>query len=1293
MWGQSTAVYTFNTDAGISALGISKPASSAGTNLSTTSPYVVNGVSMSVTHGGTNTRVYNSSGTLDLRIYKNGGSLTFTASTNITSIVLAGTSVANFSANAGTFSAGTWTGSATSVTLTATNTGKINTITVTYASGGDTPTYTVTYNANGGTGTMTDNNSYEEGDEVTLLSNTFTAPSGKTWNSWSVTDGSNNTISVSNGKFTMPASNVTVSAQWVDLPTHTAHFSVNGTIDSNNDCTVAEGVSITFPANPADVNGKSFVGWVTTAINGTTNNAPSFVTSATMGNSDVTYYAVFAAVTPGTNTTVTDELTTSTFGSPTSYTSWTNKQAESGSDAVYAGNSTTSSGDGISSIQLRSGTSKNSNVHSGIVTTTSGGKAKKVTVEWDETTTSGRTLDIYGKNSAYSSQEDLYSSTTQGVKLGSIVFGTSTELTITGDYEYLGLRSNDGAMYLTSISIDWQNGTPDTYSDYCTTVAAAVAVTSVSVDATTSVNVGETTTLTATVSPDNATNKNVTWTSSDETVATVDASGVVTGVAAGTATITVTSVADNTKTATCTVTVTTVAVTGVSVDATASVGVGETTTLTATVSPNNATNKNVTWESSDNTVATVDANGVVTGVAAGTATITATSVADNTKTASCTVTVSLVPGTEARPYTVAEALTAINALEDNGTIDNKYVSGKISQVNSYNNGAITYWISDDGTTTSQLQVYKGKGLSGNDFSDVTDLEVGDAVVVNGQLKKYVSGTNTTPEFNSGSQLISIVEIQDNDLAKTGDIYLSAAALSTTANATDYFNTSSDGAITYESGNTSVATVSAEGVVTPVAEGSTYITVSQAATATYKAGEITINVIVASASLNETEILVDASGSTVYGTPKEEDYMISATYDGTVAAVSSNTAVATVAITQPTNGEGTFTITPVAVGTAVITISAPATATCEAAENVTYTITVTAPAGLETAAPAPTTVFNETFTECKSTGGNSGGFATAGNTKISSEDDYTDNDDWSFTNGYPANGCVKFGGGSSAGSAESPSITVENGKTYTLSFKAAPWSSEDSKTMTVTVTGGTINGNASATTSSMTAGQWNEFEFEIVASSTSITLDFNCSANRFFLDDVVVSSGVLKAKLNASGYGTYCSKYPLDFSKATDYSAWYITGTSGETITFEKVTGSVKGGTGLFLKGENGTTGEIELTSVNSTNTLRDNMLVGTLAPTYFEEDAIYGLSGNTFKLNYAGTFKANKAYIRASEIDNNGSGVRAFTFVFVDPTTGISETQTVSAEQFGEIFNLAGQRIDQPQKGVNIINGKKVLVK
>ena len=128
----------------------------------------------------------------------------------------------------------------------------------------------------------------------------------------------------------------------------------------------------------------------------------------------------------------------------TSYSAWSGKT--SNSDAVYAGQSA----GGNSSIQLRS-----SNNNSGIVTTASGGKATKVVVTWNSNTSSGRTLDIYGKNSAYTNPTELYAATTQGTKLGSIKYGTSTELVINGNYEFIGMRSADGAMYLSEIEIHW----------------------------------------------------------------------------------------------------------------------------------------------------------------------------------------------------------------------------------------------------------------------------------------------------------------------------------------------------------------------------------------------------------------------------------------------------------------------------------------------------------------------------------------------------------------------------------------------------------------------------------------------------------------------------------------------------------------------------------------------------------------------------------------------------------------------------------------------------------------------
>ena len=170
-----------------------------------------------------------------------------------------------------------------------------------------------------------------------------------------------------------------------------------------------------------------------------------------------------------------------------------------------------------------------------------------------------------------------------------------------------------------------------------TVKAASVAVTKVSLSSSSAtLNVGATKTLTATVSPSNATNKTITWSSSNTSVATVSSSGKITAKAAGTATITAKT--SNGKKATCKVTVKSVAVTKVSLSSSsATLNVGATKTLTATVTPSNATSKTITWSSSNTSVATVSSSGKVTAKAAGTATITAKT--SNGKKATCKVTV------------------------------------------------------------------------------------------------------------------------------------------------------------------------------------------------------------------------------------------------------------------------------------------------------------------------------------------------------------------------------------------------------------------------------------------------------------------------------------------------------------------------------------------------------------------------------------------------------------------------------------------------------------------------------
>lgn len=172
---------------------------------------------------------------------------------------------------------------------------------------------------------------------------------------------------------------------------------------------------------------------------------------------------------------------------------------------------------------------------------------------------------------------------------------------------------------------------------------------------------------------------------------------------------------------------------------------------------NNPHDLSVTYSSSDESVATVDNSGSVSILAAGTTTITASFAGNdeyNEGSASYTLTVvdPNAPGTENNPYTVAQAIEYINTLGSSTSPNEVYVSGIISQVDSYNSNykSITYWISDDGTTSNQMEVYGGKGMNNADFASVDDLQVGDIVIVKGYVKTY----NGTPEFDKNNQLVS-----------------------------------------------------------------------------------------------------------------------------------------------------------------------------------------------------------------------------------------------------------------------------------------------------------------------------------------------------------------------------------------------------------------------------------------------------------------------------------------------------------------------------------------------------------
>ncbi len=187
-------------------------------------------------------------------------------------------------------------------------------------------------------------------------------------------------------------------------------------------------------------------------------------------------------------------------------------------------------------------------------------------------------------------------------------------------------------------------------------------------------------------------------------------------------------------------------------------------------------------------------------------------------------------GTADNPYTVVEAIDFINTLGSATSAEDVYVIGIVSQVDKYNSDrqTITYWISDDGTTAVQMQVYSGKGLNGAGFTSEDDLEPGDGVVVCGKVKMY----GTTPEFDANSKLVSLTSKEKTDLAY---IVTTVKKYVGDENFTNTLTNPHGLVVSYTSSNEAVATISSNGEVTILAVGTTTITASYSGDETYREG--------------------------------------------------------------------------------------------------------------------------------------------------------------------------------------------------------------------------------------------------------------------------------------------------------------------------------------------------------------------------------------------------------------------------------------------------------------------------
>jgi len=377
---------------------------------------------------------------------------------------------------------------------------------------------------------------------------------------------------------------------------------------------------------------------------------------------------------------------------------------------------------------------------------------------------------------------------------------------------------------------------------------------------------GDTVTLKATVLPEKAADKKLTWTSSDNSVATVDANGKVTAKKAGSATITVKS--SNGKTAKCTVTVehTVVWPTGVKLNAsTYELSLGYTLTLKATVSPSDADDKTVTWTSSNPSVVAVDETGKVSPKSIGEATITATTV--NGKTASCKIT---VPGIKA----VKPDKTSVT-LSKGGSHTFKVTLDKVGNPDT----AVTLKSSNTSVAT----------VSGN---TVTAAAPGTATIT------FTAAGGATATADVTVTGIRSIKTESSVTLSKGGTYTFNVIVDKVGNP--------DTTVTLTSSNTSVATVNGK-TVTAVAPGTATITFTAA-----DGVKTTATVIVAESKVTaiktDSSVTLSKGGAHTFKITLEKV----GNPDTTVTLISSDTSIATV------SGNTVYAVAP---GTATITFTA------------------------------------------------------------------------------------------------------------------------------------------------------------------------------------------------------------------------------------------------------------------------------------------------------------------------------------------------------------------------------------
>ena len=756
----------------------------------------------------------------------------------------------------------------------------------------------------------------------------------------------------------------------------------------------------------------------------------------------------------------------------------------------------------------------------------------------------------------------------------------------------------------------------------------------------------------------------------------------------------------------------------------------------------------ITWTSTNTDAATVDGSGNVTLKAVGTTTIKAqyegTTTEYQPSEASYVLNVvnTYAKGQLNNPYTVAEAKTAIDATEGK-LINDVYVTGIISRIDGYSDSKyITYWISDDGTTTNQFEVYKGLGIGGASFSAATDLRVGDVVKVSGTIK-YYSG-ETVYEFNKDNQLVTRETKTDPTFTISPDITEKELDAYSQETVDITLTTNTDGAVTCESDDEDVATVALNaGVYTITAKtvGTANITIKSATTATYYPASKTIEVTVTDDRDDSGIAFAESSvtktwGQSFTGQELTNENNVPVTYsstDETVATVDENTGEVEVLKAGTTTIKATFT------GDATYF-----------AKVVSYTLTINkASAGLSFSPNSFELDLNESFTEPTLNNPNNLTVTYASNnTDVATVDENTGELTTLVTSAVGTATITATFTGNDNYNSGSASYTIKVIDSYAKGGKNNPYSVAEVEALTEDKTGVYVTGyivgcvnSSNSKAYKTTTSEWHNANL-LLSDDRDISFTEGTSIGKKTADNLIpvqlptndlkntwgisITSGavigykiLLKGNgldyftgkgvkstseinavtapvtITAAEYATYNNaNFALDFSETgiTVYTAQDKETSVGLT---EVTTGQIPANTPVVLHKAvtSSTTINVPVIAsadaIEGTNDLRvkdsgddvENMYV--LAKPSGKNVGFYPWTGT--KLN------AGKIYLQGK----GSYGAREF-LGFDGTATGIANVDINANDNFdanAPMYNLAGQRVNKSYKGVVIVNGKKYMNK